>query len=969
MSRDVVSPGDPPSRFMPENGRRPVIALLTNDAGLGLDYQGWLRRGVERECVARDFDLLVFAARTDFRPGDPQGRLFELVHPSRVNGIVVAAGCIATYSAIDRVVDRLLQHRIPAVSVGTVSARMPSLRIDNERGAAAIVDHLVSVHRRRAFAYIAGPAGHEESDQRLAGTRAALARHRLELEPSSLVYGSFTPTSGARAIRELIARRIDFDAVVAASDDMALGAFEALRDAGIDCPAEVSLVGFDDSASARVADLPLTTVRQPVSALGASAVARLVDLWEGREASATLTLDTELIVRESCGCLPLEAHRAGRRCREMLPCEAGRSELIRLLKPLVDGEEQRETWADRLQGAVAAERRGTAGALSATLETLARQASDLHLPLHELQPVITSLRNWSPPDDVALEDVFHAARVTIAGHAARRAGEHLMRGELLLEEVRTSWERLATALTLPALKRELTAELPRLAIRHALVSLFVVQDPEWLVPLVCLRDGQPVELPEHRYPAQLLIPEGAFAPSARRSLVVLPLTFESEPLGVAVLELPRPLQTYTLLREQIGSAVKTVQLHQEILYKERLHALAEEEERVTNERLQSLALIAGGVAHDLNNALGPLVALPDTIQADLRALGESCPVPAAVLEDLESIRQAGHHAALTIRDLLALGRPRESPTSTVELNRLLERERRSFAKLCETAPQLEFRVTTTEQKLLIRASKPHLVRAISNLIINAAEAIQGPGAITLRAAERELDAPFFGLERIEPGRYALIEVSDTGPGIPPEHLPRILEPFYSTRRHSSRSGTGLGLAIVQRIVKDSMGYVHVESAPDQGTRFELYFPLETSLMAVSSAPPPAAVGGRERILVVDDEPVQLRTARRILEHLGYDVVGASSGQQALALIEAASRDNGFDLMVIDLVMPGGLNGLATLERVRRLQPSQRALLVTGYAPDQIDVQAGELRLGWLAKPYNLASLAAAVRAALLTPAC
>jgi signal transduction histidine kinase/ActR/RegA family two-component response regulator len=496
--------------------------------------------------------------------------------------------------------------------------------------------------------------------------------------------------------------------------------------------------------------------------------------------------------------------------------------------------------------------------------------------------------------------------------------------------------------------------------------VFPAHDGTKLVPLVCLKDGVHHPVSEEPYPAAMLLPDAALDSAKRRTLTVLPLTFEAEYLGVAMLELPQGLEVYTLLREQIGSAIKTATLHQQILAKERLHAQAQEDKRVTAERLRSLSLIAGGVAHDLNNALGPLVALPEAIQNDLaRVVGSA--VPGDVLEDLDMIRFAGQRAALTIRDLLALGKPADAPQGAVELNRTLHHERSALCALCERDPQITVKLESFGEPLLVAIDKTHLLRAVTNLVINAADAIEGPGSITVRARREQVEVCIAGVEPVEPGSYAVIDVADTGHGISEEHLPRIMEPFFSAKQRQGASGTGLGLAIVHRIVKDAKGYLHVTSSVGRGTTFSMYLPLQMEVECPQSNRPEPTVGGHERILVVDDEQVQLRTARRILEQLGYEVTLVNSGREAVELFRARFPRQPFDLVIVDMVMPGELNGIQTIELLQETNPTQRVLIASGYAPDQMDATAAERGLPWLAKPYTSSKLAGLVRATLDGP--
>jgi CheY-like chemotaxis protein len=293
----------------------------------------------------------------------------------------------------------------------------------------------------------------------------------------------------------------------------------------------------------------------------------------------------------------------------------------------------------------------------------------------------------------------------------------------------------------------------------------------------------------------------------------------------------------------------------------------------------------------------------------------------------------------------------------------LANESRTFIALGDRKPRISICVVTSDAPLVVHASKPYLVRAISNLVLNAVDAIERSGRITVRAAPIVVTQPLRGVETIEPGHYAVVEVEDTGTGIAQENLNRILEPFFTSKQaNERRGGRGLGLAIVHRIAKDSLGFVGIKSEIGRGSTFSIYIPLERNKNVRLSSRPVPAMQGSERILVIDDEPVQLRTARRVLEHLGYSVVTAPSGEAGLALLNTPTANNEFDLVIVDMMMPG-LDGLATLERIRALRPQQKALIVTGYTPPQADRSDED---AWLRKPYTQQSLSRAVRRALDT---
>ena len=948
--------------------KRRVIALLLNNAGLRDDYQAKLRRGVEEACAERNIDLWVYAGRTDFSPSaDAQLRVFELLSAARVDGIIVAAGCIATGHGVAELV-RTLRARcpVPMCAVGQECTDVPSIVVNNRRGGDSLAEHLVAEHGRRRFAYIGGPSGHQESEERLLGIRDALARHGLTLDDDAVGHGDFMARSGAEVVSELIARGCVFDALLAANDNMAQGAHATLSASGLVCPADVAVVGFDDGRNARITRPALTTVRQPVVRMGMLAVGRIVAAWKGRGSARLITLGTELVVRESCGCRP--AHTvadARQRPGHVDPAAAARAHIAALLAPVIEGNAQRRRWARALCDALERAADDTQALPKAISGVLAGMAHPL-VPAHEVHRVLCGLRSLAPATatNPSIEASFNEACALVAAEAARREADRSQRQEAMLIALRLSGEHLSTTLTLEDLATTLLTHLPRFGIKSATVALYSASDPTRLEPLVSVVDGCAVESLEPSYSAELLLPAGALEGKERCSLTVLPLTFQVERLGVAVLGLPLGLELSTLLREQIGGAIKTVATHQERLKQERREAQTQEEKRVTAERLRSLHLIAGGVAHDLNNVLGPLLALPDAILRELEERGPRT-VSSEVFEDLETIRRAGQRAAVTIRDLLSLGQPTTTATTTLDLNRLLRDEGATLRSLCDQEAEIVLRIVTAERPLLVCASKPHLVRALSNLVLNAVDAIRDRGVITIRAFERSLGEPLEGIERVDPGSYAVIEVADTGAGIPPEHLPRVLEPFFTARQRPSSTGTGLGLTIVQRIVKDCEGFLRVESEVGKGTTFSLYFPARVGRPSSISNRPPPVVGGRGRILVVDDEVGQLRTARRILTQLGYEIVTAQSGEEALELYAKATSAGAFDLVVIDLLMPGGIGGKLAVERMRALHSAQPVVMVSGWAPEQMDAISKDRGVTWLPKPYSMSDLASAVQHALV----
>ena len=374
-------------------------------------------------------------------------------------------------------------------------------------------------------------------------------------------------------------------------------------------------------------------------------------------------------------------------------------------------------------------------------------------------------------------------------------------------------------------------------------------------------------------------------------------------------------------------------------------------------KMEAIGTLAGGVAHDLNNILSGIVSYPDLLLMDL-------PPNSHLREPIKTIRDSGQKAAAIVQDLLTMARRGVSVTDAVDLNAILAEYLSSpeHAKIMSFHPGVEIECYPADAILNILGSPVHLAKTIMNLVSNAAEAMTGGGQITLRTANRYVDAPIEGYDIIAAGDYAIFEITDTGVGISPKDQKRIFEPFY-TKKTMGRSGTGLGMSVVWATVKDHRGYIDVSSCPGVGTTFTLYFPA-----AHEERPRKAAAGsiedymGRgEHILVVDDIKEQREIAAGILKRLGYEVTAVASGEEALA----AARTRPPDLVVLDMIMDPGMDGLETYQKLLELNAGQKAIIASGYSESE-RVRA-TLRMGagsYIKKPYLFDKIGKAVRAEL-----
>ena len=389
-----------------------------------------------------------------------------------------------------------------------------------------------------------------------------------------------------------------------------------------------------------------------------------------------------------------------------------------------------------------------------------------------------------------------------------------------------------------------------------------------------------------------------------------------------------------------------------------------EEERIKLERklqqaqkMKAIGTLAGGVAHDLNNILSGIVSYPELILMDL-------PEDSPLRDSIQTIQESGKKAAAIVQDLLTLARRGVSTNEIVNLNDLISEYLVSpeFEKLKTFHPSVKIETCLDAALLNISGSPVHLSKTVMNLVSNAAEAIVDGGILYLKTENRYLDQPIRGYDDINEGDYVVLTVSDSGVGIAAEEINRIFEPFY-TKKVMGRSGTGLGMAVVWGTVKDHKGYIHVDSELEKGTTFKLYFPITRQEKSKNLNAKKLAdyMGNGEFILVVDDVREQREIALKILSQLGYCVKLASSGEEAVKIMKNRTAD----LIVLDMIMPPGIDGLETYKRIVSNNPNQKAIIVSGFSETDRVKKAQRLGAGtYVKKPYTIEGIGVAVKAEL-----
>jgi DNA-binding LacI/PurR family transcriptional regulator/signal transduction histidine kinase/ActR/RegA family two-component response regulator len=959
--------------------RKTIAVLLDYMNFFGGAYETHIRASLEQKARELGVNLVFFFGRDLYEPHfacPAHNAIFDLIHPDRIDGLVVISSVLTSSCGAERLPPFLERyHPLPMCSVGVQVDGVPSLLVDNESGINNVVQHLVNGHGQRRIVFVSGPAQSPEAQVRLRAYHEALARVGLPLVPELIVEGRFTQRGGYLAVETLLNAGTTFDAVLAANDDMAFGAIRALREHGLRVPRDISVTGFDDLRSARLSSPPLTSVSQPFDELAERALKIVIGQCNGEAVPMLTSCPTTLKVRRSCGCslaadTPACAlEESPETFRPASYLRQHREEIIaQLTKVATAGWGGRAHDCEALVDALTLELSGVPGSVLSALEGMLEAPSD-NQRYRSLHMAITQLRaSLRPVSNIELERLWFDALDLVALSNTTAQMQHRLDWDEHYMQLLSFGEYSSVAFDRASLRAALANGIPSVGVKTAYISRWT--DTSWtaLEPLVCLCDGEAHDPPVAQFPGHLLFPPSFSVGSRelRQTLLVFPLCVDAQKLGVAVFEYTTDRNVYSTLRDQICTTLRIVALHQDLVHQTMLHERSVQERLATTHRIHSLSLLAGGVAHDLNNTLGPVVALPDLILNQLESV-EGC--PSMVRDDLQSIQSASLRASQTIKDLLTLGRQGRMPRRAIDLCRVLSScLGPEFSRPLETRHQrARVRLALPEKPVLVQGSDTHLARAVINLVLNALEATSGLGEVVVRVVERELLSSLTGYETVDPGHYAVITVSDMGHGMAPEDLVRVFEPFFSKKRTGERSGSGLGLAIVHGVVKEHHGFVDVQSRLGVGTTFTLYLPL-TQEPVQSEQPRPDAPRGSARILMVDDDLIQLRTAQRLLTHLGYQVTTLESGREALALLQrgAGEKARAFDLLILDVLLNEDRDGLEILERARELFPGQKAILVSGHAPSERAERARDQGVQWLPKPFTLEALARAVSQVLST---
>lgn len=408
-----------------------------------------------------------------------------------------------------------------------------------------------------------------------------------------------------------------------------------------------------------------------------------------------------------------------------------------------------------------------------------------------------------------------------------------------------------------------------------------------------------------------------------------------------------------LIRDNNGTPLRVESLISDINHRreaEQEHAKLQEQ-LVQAQKLEAVGKLAGGVAHDFNNILSVIIGKSEIA---LLKMAPSAPFYNFFVD----IKKAAEHSANLTRQLLAFARRQTIAPQVVDINRTLEETLSMIRRIISEG--IELTQIPTPDLWRVKIDPDQLVQILTNLCVNARDAIDGIGKIIIKTDNCTLDEAYYtNMTDYQPGDYVCLIVSDDGCGMDKEIQQQIFEPFFTTKgRHK---GTGLGLATVYGIVKQNNGFINIYSEVNQGTTFKIYLPRyqgdgQHSPISEKNVQPPR---GKETILLVEDEPELLKVSEQMLQELGYTVFAANSPEEAIGY--ARQYGEKIDLVLTDVIMPK-MNGRDLAQQIFQLHPHMRCLFMSGYTADIIAHQ-GVLNEGlhFLQKPFSLQALADTVR--------
>lgn len=825
-----------PPASLPRSSRPLTIGMLTARLNGPTEINLW--HGVADRALERNVNLICFSGGIPHWHQQYEAQkniLFNIAGQENVDGLLIWANIFShnlNRSSLEAFCSRYAP--LPIISMGMVFPSIPSIQIDMREGMHKLLSHLIEEHGRRKIAFIRGLKVSQDAEERYQAYLETLNQYGLPLDPGLIIPGDFRRYSGTAAIKQLIdTRRMGFDALVSANDNMAIGAMQALQAQGINIPDDVIVAGFDDIEETRAISPSLTTVRIPWHLLGSKSVDLVLSKLADDLLPEQILLKTELVCRQSCGCQQVASneHRAAHINYTDLPpviedpskisAHFVQTELLgeinRILSTMASIRGMTPGWSNKLLDGFLADSRSREDASSIFIQTLVENLSQIPLgtEIVEWQEVLNVIRS-------KVNILFQSKDETIKAHGLLENGYSVI-GEMAhrrqlgqrLEAVNQTnrlnriVQTMSTTYDIETLMKFLALELPGLGIQSCFLSLYDEKgdNPAWSRLILALVGGERLPLDQGgiRFPTKQLIPLGLLPKDRRADFDIEALYFQEEQIGFVLFEIgPRDGDVYTTLRGHLSSALKSAELVQV--------ALEAEAKAIKSDQLKTHLL--ANVSHELRTPLNIILGLSHVALSSPNPYGIE--LPSQLTKDLGYIYDSGEHLIRLINDLLDMSRAEIGELDLcyepVSPRNLLKEVFETFKETSiNKQKDVDLFLEIPDHLPVLHADPVRLRQILMNLLSNAFKFTQS-GKIILGA---EVQLP-----------HLHFWISDTGSGISPELQKRIFEPFVKVEPPGQRrGGIGLGLSITRRLVALHGGSITLDSLSGYGSTFHVYIPL------------------------------------------------------------------------------------------------------------------------------------------------
>jgi signal transduction histidine kinase/DNA-binding LacI/PurR family transcriptional regulator/AraC-like DNA-binding protein len=817
--------------------RLTIGVILDNVAG---ESRSSLWPGIADTIQAHGSNLLCFTGGYLHDPHDFTLRgniIYEMIDRHALDGLIIWTSSLSSYVGHESIEKFCARYRpLPMVSIGVILENTPSIVLDSYQGMCDMVSHLITVHHRQRIAFIRGPAGHRDAEERYRAYCDVLQEHHLPFVPElvSPPFKWFDPGGQVLMSRLLDEHPTHFDAVVGVNDGVAVEAMQILQARGIRVPEDVSIVGFNNTPLSRVVTPPLTTVPWRMYERGHQAAKLILAMITGEPVPDRVLLRANLVVRQSCGCIDpavVQARVELSRAEQPSPIAARdyREQWLAILEQTIEEKERYpesvaqflDTFLDALEGK-------PTDVFLPTLEKILRRVSALGGDASAWQMAVSALRRQilpmllsNPQMMIRAEDLWHQARLMIGESAQRtRVYQEWFAGQRS-DRLRKINQGLATRTSLAELMNILADELPRLGIMRCYLALY--EDPAQPTGWCRLRlafdenGRQDLGTQGRRILARDLAMGSELPTDLPYQMLVAPLYFQDEQLGLVMFTQLSVGDMYEVLRDEISMTLKGVMLAEE---NDRLYHQALEAQRTAQEgrqlaeqadRLKSSFLSM--VSHELLTPLVLLVGLSEMMLHE--GSGNHPPLPEPYRSDLTRIHLSAQQLGNLIRDVLDLTRSEVGQLKLTQTPLNLGEVLRSVILVGEQMARgkdLDWRVEIPETLPMVYGDASRLQQVALNLISNAVK-FTSQGYIKLQVT--------VNFDEVT------ILIHDTGLGVPKPDQEAIFDQFRQSERTIARGygGLGIGLAICQQLVELHGGHIGVHSSGDENGGSIFYFTL------------------------------------------------------------------------------------------------------------------------------------------------